>query len=234
MYNLEKTYNMQIDYPFPATGGAMYKYDSPVMILGIFVLILSLIGAAVSASPLEEIIEDKTNMEWVPDSASELFSGTTLENSEDEETLTLAYEKLTSISLTLTWTDEDPSGFGQRAKTNEPDSFGLGIESPSGAIVENSGESSSGSITLTVDIPEDAQEESGDWVITISCFTCGDVYGPGGIMTIEQDDRNDWSLNVKINYEEYREVQSEDTPTEETLVSFSPAYRIYRFLDPRI
>lgn len=212
----------------------MYKYDSPVMILGIIILVISLIGAAASARPLGDIVEDKVIEEWVGKSTTESFTGVASEGGQSSETLMLAYARLNSITVTLTWTDEDPAGFGQRAKTNEPDSFSVGIQSPSGAIKENSDESSSGSVTLKVDIPEDAQEEPGEWEITVFCGVCGDVYGPFGNVLIDTDDGNAWSMEVKIDYEELEVVEGGESPAEESVMVFSPAYRIYRFLDPRI
>ena len=214
----------------------MYKYDGLVMTLGLIILIVSLLGAAAGAQPLRDAINDDTNMEWVSGSFTETINGNTNENSDTEETITVAYEVVTSVEATLSWTDETPSGIGSARLTNEPDSFSVGIESPpivdeENGLEEQSSPSSSGTVSVKITVPEETEIEPGDWTITVSAGDCGDVYGLGGIRLVDQDTGNAWVLTVKVNYEEYVEVEN-DTTVEETIFAISPAYRIYRFLYP--
>ena len=115
--------------------------------------------------------------------------------------------------LQLTWTDDDTSTVtvGGIGLENQPDTFRLTIVIPNGTEfeVEDSSDSS-GNGVITIEIPlgvtEEEQKsgnikdfEAGEWTITVECVEAGDAETSTG-QTIQQDDGNDWTLNVNYNY----------------------------------
>ena len=45
-------------------------------------------------------------------------------------------------------------------------------------------------------------EEPGEWIITVHCGDCGDVYGMAGLRLVSTDTGNSWTLDVKYTYTE--------------------------------
>ncbi|WP_455391537.1 MFS transporter [[Eubacterium] cellulosolvens] len=131
----------------------------------------------------------------------ETTSGYTNERQSVEYPFTISeeIERLTSVSCTLTWTDE-PTQYFQG--TNEPDEFQVSILSPNNEI-ETSGFSTSGSVSVSMEVnftQSDYRENYiGQWVIIVEAGECGDDSSRLGFRTTP-DDGNDWGLEYSYTY----------------------------------
>ncbi len=132
--------------------------------------------------------------------------GYTNENQASEFTFIISEEtpKLVWVNCSLSWTDE-PSNYP--LGTNDPDEFRVTIIAPDGNPADESGFSTSGSISASVELDhtEDGFEESylGEWTILIEAGTCGDdnsLASIFGIIFTTEDTGNDWSLDYSYTY----------------------------------
>jgi MFS family permease len=161
--------------------------------------------------PFEEP-EEEPKISWVDITFEATTSGYTNERQSVEMPFTIGddIKRLTSVSCTLTWTDE-PSQYFQG--TNEPDEFQVSIQAPNGDI-EASGFSTSGSVSASMEVnfTQSGYTENyiGQWVIIVEAGDCGDdsaFIALGGVRTTA-DDGNDWDLEYSYVYEAPEENQN--------------------------
>jgi hypothetical protein len=159
--------------------------------------------------PYPFIEEEDTTRVLVTERLTFTETGYGNEDSEEDIDVTVESDMVTMISATLTWDDseDDPNGLGL-ARTNDPDSFSLSITSPSGELTDEGSTSSSGSTSISLNVPEDAEEDAGDWIITVHTLDCGDIYGVGGIRLISTDDGNSWTLDITVEYSEWQDEEA--------------------------
>ena len=195
----------------------MYKYDGMVSVLGFLLVIIAIIGAAAGAMPYPFENEEEAGRELIEESMTVTETGYGNENSEDDIDVMVQSDMVVSISATLTWDDseDDPTGLGV-VRTNDPDSFSLSITSPSGELSDEGSTSSGGSVSASLSVPEDAEEDAGNWIITVHTLDCGDVYGAGGIRQVAADNGNSWSLQITVDYNEWQDID----PSSGSMLSF--------------
>jgi hypothetical protein len=148
---------------------------------------------------------DDIEIEIVYDEMSVTTSttGTTNEGTDDEVMIDDPGNS-TWITATLTWSDEDV----RIGLNNEPDDFTLTILDQNGDQVGEPQSSSDGRIDVSVNvtIPEPENEEeaadetTGPFTVIVTCDTAGDVYGFAGIFVRQQDNGNEWDLQVTVDY----------------------------------
>jgi len=190
----------------------MYKYDGMVSVLGFLIVIIALIGAAAGAMPYPPGGEEEPTMELVVETRTETETGYGNENSETDIPVDIQSDMVLEISASLTWddTEDDPTGLGV-VRTNDPDWFSLSVTSPSGELSEEGVSSDSGSASVQLIVPEEAQEGPGEWIITVHTEDCGDVFGAGGFRRIATDDGNSWTLQVTIRYNTWQETSEPES-----------------------
>ena len=194
----------------------MYKYDSMVSIFGFFIIIIALIGAATGAYLPPEGDGEQKEEELVALDFSETRGDYANENDDIEEILKASdiskdIKRIVEVSATLTWTDEPASGI-RPGNYNEPDTFSLSVESPGGESDSASGDNELLSVSLTVPEGTDFDPEE-EWIFTVSCGICGDHYTRTGLIQIDTDNGNDWTLTIEVKYIAPAEAPAE-SPTE--------------------
>jgi hypothetical protein len=102
------------------------------------------------------------------------------------------------FNFTLTWQDEPSSRpFG----VNKADAFRIRLLSPEGIVPDGGAEESyTGTISISVNAPEDVTGWVGDWTLEIACTDAGDVRsrGPLGAIVLTQDNGNDYALSGTV------------------------------------
>jgi hypothetical protein len=139
---------------------------------------------------------------------------------------------ITNLSFELRWTDDDTSGASGNGNgvVNQPDHFILTVQDPEGgAPITMEGENEigqDGTILIVFDFPvegltfdmngttatggsAEAVSEKltvmngmGNWSVTVECTEAGDAEDSLFGTTVEQDDGNAWTLDVRAIYYE--------------------------------
>ncbi len=117
----------------------------------------------------------------------------------------------TWISVTLTWTDENV----RIPLQNQPDTFQIAITDRDGKEFK-SDPSSNGDLQLRLNVTQEdtdddneEQQTTGSFTVVVSCQQAGDIIGPFGFITRQQDDGNEWSLSVTVEHYEIVKVKKE-------------------------
>jgi hypothetical protein len=112
-----------------------------------------------------------------------------------------------SISLTLTWKDEDDYQRGLTTFENRPDEFGLAINFSGGNISAESGMATNSHgqeavITLSVEIDHELSNSKngiGTWTISVICGECEDKYANRPALLKYNDAGNDFNLDFEAS-----------------------------------
>lgn len=144
-------------------------------------------------------------------------TGSTAEGSTSDISITVP-GNATWINVTVTWNDDESPLVP--TWNNQPDSFSITLTSPDGDEIGSEGPFTSGSITLSYQIPEsdDDDEEDGQttWTVDITCNDAGDFTGIGGReprFLDNSDNGNDWQFSANIVYTQKVEIaEEEDSP----------------------
>jgi len=183
----------------------MHRNDRMIIFLGIIIVVIALVGAAVGGSPkVKKDGEDEEDdyTKWpIKDSDVKHISGSSSENSDETVIFNITDKYVLRITYELNWLDEaDTTGLGDY--TNQPDSFNFTVLTPweeafSSDNVFNP-QGNAGLITETIEIPEEVIKDGaiGEWTLMIHCGECGDQtprVSLGGYRDI-QDTGNDWIL----------------------------------------
>jgi len=176
--------------------------------LGIFVVIIAIIGAFVSEMPFIPMEETEPEIQWVEQSEEITpISGSLQEGGSTDEAINIDKEQLVSVSVVLTWQD-DPD-FSNR-HTNQPDSFTLSLIPPNGAGEEKSSDTGSISIDVSIDENMTAEDFIGEWIIGITLDNAGDhtpIFGPLGLRD-QPDNGNSYNLDGKIVFKVEQEPEA--------------------------
>lgn len=186
----------------------MHRNDRIIIYLGLVLVVIALVGAAVGGSPkgIEEGFEPELDIHDWPIRTSSIrhITGEVLaENSNVTITISDINESyITEVFFELHWEDEDnikDAGFYK--VENQPDYFNFTVVSPSDQMYFSDTEASthggSGIIEMNIPMPED-EEVLGDWTVIIYCGECGNQVVVGEIIgegpTVEEDTGNGWAL----------------------------------------
>jgi hypothetical protein len=183
-----------------------------MLMIGFFVIIIALVGAAIGGSPkpTEDAGKDIDDFRNWPLKPSEMrhLNGHLNENSDETIIMNVTEKYVTSVLIELNWLDEaDATGPGDYE--NQPDSFNFTITTPWGTKISSDEVynplNQAGYISKNVTIPEEGVESStalGEWKVTIHCGNCGN-HQPrinfSGFREIE-DNGNDWALSYKYEF----------------------------------
>jgi hypothetical protein len=192
----------------------MHKNDRIIIFLGVILVIIALVGAAVGGSP--KITEDGVKPEedyhtWPTKRSSiqHIIGEVLAENSYTTITISNINESyLTQVFFELHWEDEDNlKDAGVYKVQNKPDYFNFTVVTPWEEEFNSETAASSyggaGVILLDVPVPDD-ESSLGDWRITIYCGDCGDqvivgVIGGEGPVA-EEDTGNGWELSYYYEF----------------------------------
>ena len=188
----------------------MHRNDRLIIMLGIAVVLIALIGAAVGGQPKTEDMvgdEEEDFANWpIRDSESRHINGNLNENSHETVTILLNESYITKVKITLNWLDEAPLTIRHE---NEPDSFNFTILTPWGETIESievaNEPGQAGIIAEEKIIPEDGIKDNaaqGEWKVTIYCGDCGDqvLKRPSVGLFDQPDTGNDWSLSYTYSF----------------------------------
>ncbi len=190
--------------------GNMHRNDRIIVSLGIIMLLVALIGAALGGSP--KITEDVENgvedfRDWPLQTISEgSRRGSSTEQSDQIEIFNITESYVTQVTIELRWLDEAPdySNF-----ENQPDEFNFTVYTPWDAEIGSIGDfnaiGAAGQIIEIIKVPEEGIEQSsalGEWKINIHCGNCGDqtLSRPNAGVLIIEDNGNDWTLTFKYEF----------------------------------
>ncbi|WP_455392529.1 hypothetical protein [[Eubacterium] cellulosolvens] len=192
----------------------MHRNDRIMILLGIILVIVALVGAAVGGSP--KISEDGTEPEvdyhdWPTKRSSvQHITGEVLsENSYTTITISNINESyITHVYFELHWEDEDNlKDAGYYKVENQPDYFNFTVLTPWGDQIDSdTGASSHGGAGVILEdtpVPDD-ESSRGDWVVTIYCGDCGDQVAVGPVVgegpVVEEDTGNGWELSYYYDF----------------------------------
>ena len=192
----------------------MHRNDRIIIIIGLFVVLIALVGAAFGGAPkIEEVIEEELGdfRDW-PVRTSPKFNekGYSTENSIDDEVVVINITEsyVTEVYIELLWDDEDPDYMNYE---NQPDMFNFTVYPPwdtetgIASIDKYNEADGSGQIIEIIQISEERVEQSaaiGEWTIKVHCSDCGDqvpVLDITGLRRVE-DTGNAWTLNYDYSF----------------------------------
>ncbi len=176
-------------------------------VISSFVVILIIMGYAAGVFEGRE----ETDSGWKKWEERELISdsftqsGNSEENSEKEVEIEIDEENLISINFTLVWEDEPAAYPGAR---NNPDEFAINVTTPfwgsSETPFEENSQGGEGRVELHFSKPVEEEEfgGAGIYIVVVKCGECGDHVVDFFMeeQTVEDDDGNDWSLQVDYLY----------------------------------
>lgn len=180
--------------------------------LGFFVLLVALIGAAIGGSP-KIVDHDDDDMvdfrDWpIRSSPNKHLNGHLEENSGEDIFINITEKYVTKITIELNWLDEaDKTGLGDFQ--NKPDSFNFTVYTPWGLVVSSDDilnpPGGAGLIVEEVMIPEEVMDTNiatGEWRINVHCGNCGDQEPRVSIIGIrvDEDTGNDWALSYQFDF----------------------------------
>ena len=215
------------------------KNDNAILGVGIIILLISLSGAAVLEGEkpgdndlLWDVFFSQSNR-GIHDA-----NGYTSEGESTHLTVEVTEPyNITALTFELVWVDDDTSegninGIGV---VNQPDTFKLTVTDPSGVDVRevegsNTVQNRRGVISLSFSIHEIEGNMStltagsaaalrerfmlplgfGNWTVSIACINAGDAEALG--TTVEEDDGNEWTLNVSAEFYTIREIRPHEIP----------------------
>ncbi len=188
----------------------MHKNDRIIVLLGIVIIVIALVGAAVGGKPKSEETgsDEKFNdyRSWpIKESSAKHTSGSSQENSDETLVFNITDNYVTQLIIELNWLDETSDS---RNYENQPDSFNFTVFTAWDEVISSDdvfnpvGEA--GLITETITIPEEGIKDAaiGEWTISIHCGNCGDqvpIVSLLGLREIE-DTGNDWILNYHYEF----------------------------------
>lgn len=186
----------------------MHKNDRIIIFLGVILVIVALVGAAVGGSPKDTEDgsvpeEDYHNWPIRRSSVQHIIGEVLAENSDTTITITNINESyLTHVYFELHWEDEDNlKDAGYYKVENQPDEFNFTIITPWGDMIQSdtglSSYGGAGVIMKDTPVPDD-ETARGNWEVTISCGNCGDQVAVGPVVgegpVVEEDNGNGWDL----------------------------------------
>lgn len=175
----------------------MINKDKLVLFLGIFVVIIAVGGAFITAPKISKVGE--IEKEKIVLTGNMTDEGTLAERGETKINKSME-ENILEIIFTLKWSDEAP-----RARyTNQPDTFLLIVLSPMG---ENKSDKKSNEVggegKIIINF---TGKYNGEWNVTVRLEECGDQtprVNIFGLRTIE-DTGNNWKLDINYKYYEVK------------------------------
>ena len=178
-----------------------------MVMLGMGILLISLVGAALGGQP------DK-GPPPPPDgggsfqlkTVSQTITGTGQESTERDHGISVCATNLVTFTVTLTWQDEPANRPGL---TNQPDELGLSVASPAGETRSDKKSASQGSVKLDFAFPvtektaasKASKAGQGPWTITVEIGVCGDQTPliPGPFRTVA-DAGNAYTVEISYTY----------------------------------
>ena len=192
----------------------MHRNDRMMVMLGIMVVIVALIGAAVGGKPaIDESTEDEEIpfSEWpIKDGPVKHISGHLNENTDESRSIFINYSYIIEVTIKLNWLDEAPAT-GPGRYENQPDSFNFTVSTPWGAFISSDAVYNSigqaGLIEERILVPQEGIETSaaqGEWIINIYCLECGDQEPQISILNLRDiaDNGNAWALEYQFKFHE--------------------------------
>ncbi len=175
--------------------------DRTVTISGALIFMVVMAGAFISGAPMpQEITDEMLELLGLEPMRDDIRGPSEYgaENSENPHIIKVPYDRMLSVSFTLTWADEP----GQSSRfTNQPDSMTLEVESPEG-VRASEGPGDAGSLTVTFDFGKPRDFEMNEWLVTVKVGECGDqepLLNILGLRTVA-DDGNTYSLSGEVVY----------------------------------
>jgi hypothetical protein len=187
----------------------MHKNDRIIILLGLFITVIAITGAAVFGESKLMEAEDEGILDYhlwpITTSVGKTITGERInENSDELITINDINEThVTAVHFELHWEDEDNlKDAGVYKVNNKPDYFNFTIITPWEETIDSDTAASSyggaGQLLVDVSVPDEPGATTGDWRITIHCGDCGDqvLIGPSGEerATVEEDTGNNWLL----------------------------------------
>ena len=161
----------------------MHRNDRLIILLGLFVTIIALVGAAIGGRPKvpegesEEVV-DYTDLPIVH-SPQKTLKGNSQEFTDQMVNFNVSDEYVISVNLELHWKDEsNAQGLGRYQ--NQPDGFNFTVYTPWGEVIESESRLNEinigGVIEETIMIPTEGIKDTamGKWDVNIHCDNCGD------------------------------------------------------------
>lgn len=191
----------------------MQKNDRTIVFLGIIIVLIALVGAAVGGQPkIPDYDGDDTEeyKNWpIRKSPIAHKKGTSNENSDEMINFTVTESYVTRVVIILRWLDEADI-INQRGRhENQPDTFNFTVFSPYGATISSlvvfNPREEAGIIEEIVILPEEGVKNSdalGIWDINIHCGNCGDQVPPLSVTNLrtEEDTKNDWAMTFEYEF----------------------------------
>ncbi len=187
----------------------MRRNDRIMIILGIVIVIIALVGAAVGGSPkiTEEDEESAVDFRNWPIRTSPIrhISGSSQENSDEVIVINVTDKYVVRVVVELNWLDEAPE---RNNLENQPDSFNFTVFTPWEETISSDDVfnpiGNAGQITETIVTPEEGIEDAaiGEWTISIHCGNCGDQVPTINIIGLREveDTGNDWVLDYYYEF----------------------------------
>jgi hypothetical protein len=127
-------------------------------------------------------------------------AGTVTENGQVPVTFTPNTTRFASLTILLTWVDENPSN---PTVINTPDNLGFDVMAPDGETTWQAAMAPNGRVLWTLDdVTADFGE--GDWTVTVNGGTMGDeipaTRRPGPCLRCQADTSNAWDLAFEYSW----------------------------------
>ena len=187
----------------------MHKNDRIIILLGIFIVVIALTGAAVFGESKLMDEGDEPMLDYhlwdVSTNAVKTITGERINENSDVSIIIndINESYVTDVHFELRWEDEaNTKDAGALKVQNKPDYFNFTIVTPWEETIDSDTAASSyggaGQLLVDVSVPDEAGAATGDWRVTIHCGDCGDqvLIGPSGEerATVEEDTGNNWLL----------------------------------------
>jgi len=187
----------------------MHKNDRIIILLGLFIVVIALTGAAVFGESKVMEDDDDSILDYhlwpVNTGAIKSITGERInENSDIMITINDINETyVTEVHFELHWEDEaNQKDAGVLKVQNKPDYFNFTIVTPWEETIDSDTGASSyggaGQLLVDIIVPDEPEAAMGDWRVNIHCGDCGDqvLIGLSGeeLATVEEDTGNNWLL----------------------------------------
>jgi hypothetical protein len=192
----------------------MHRNDRLIVMLGIIVVIVALIGAAVGGRPEIDVLSEEKEIpikNWpIKEGPVKHISGYLNENSDETRSIFLNYSYITEVTIKLNWLDEAPAT-GPGRYENQPDSFNFTVTTPWGGFISSdvvyNTVGQAGLIEERILVPEEGIETSdaeGEWIINIYCLECGENEPTISFTNARDiaDNGNAWALEYLFKFHE--------------------------------
>ncbi len=175
-----------------------WPYVTVIAVTGLFCMAMLPLAEVIGTNDPEKMKDRPSDGPWTQiveehDNFHDVFQGAVQESDYTEYTLGGVNITATNISISFTWTDEEPT---PSHYINDPDTFELVIFGPNGNQVA-SDTGSGGSIELSWAGME-GFENSGTVIIRIKLTNAGDMHpriNPGGLLT-KEDTSNSYEITI--------------------------------------